>query len=183
MYSHGTKLKMHFEGKLEDGNIFYSSHLQGNTPFEFTVGENEILPALEARIVQMNVGDRATFVIPAEEAYGVYDETLKERVPLIGIPNGMNLPVGGFVVFSTEQGPLRVRVESIEEGVVTFDYNHEFAGHDLTFSVDLLGALDWSSHIGHEKYYADAEEGCSCHSFADHDHDREHECSCGRHGA
>ena len=179
MYPQGTRLKMHYEGALEDGSVFYSTYLQGNVPFEFNVGEGEVLPALEARVVEMEVGDRATFTIPPEEAYGVYDETLKERVPVYKIPNGTELPVGGYVVFSTEQGPLRVKVEQVENGIATFDYNHEFAGHTLTFRVDLLAALDWSSHIDHEKYYAHDEENCSCHTLlASEDEDH---CCCGEH--
>lgn len=176
MYPQGSKLKMHFQGSLENGDVFCSSRLQGNAPFEFVVGNNEILPALEKRILTMAVGDRKTFCIPAEEAYGLYDETLKEKVPVTRIPNGFDLPVGQYVVFGTKEGPLRVKVESVADGIATFDYNHELAGQNLTYSIDLLGAMDGSSHIAQEQYYADAESGCACHGLGHHSH--EEGCTC-----
>lgn len=181
MFPLGTRVKMHFEGELEDGSIFFSTRLQGSVPYEFRIGQREILPALEERLREMSVGDRATITIPAAEAYGVYDESLKERVPAYELPNIEELPVGDYVVFSTPDGPLRVKVESIEDGVVTFDYNHELAGHDLTFHVDILGAMDENNKVDVECYFANADDNCGCHSLKEHAHHHEgsgHEDCC-----
>ena len=37
----GDRVKVHYTGKLDDGNIFDSS--QGRDPLEFTIGEKQVL--------------------------------------------------------------------------------------------------------------------------------------------
>lgn len=178
MLSLGSTARIHYVGTLDDGRIFYSTRLQGGAPFEFRVGQREILPALEERVRTMQVGDRATFTVPAAQAYGEYDETLKETVDLADLPNGDQLEEGQFVVFSTEDGPLRVKVERIKDGKVTFDLNHELAGYDLTFTVDLLAVMDPNSMSSRERFYAKADDECGCASLHGHSHDHNHDQAC-----
>lgn len=176
MIEPGSKVKVHFVGTLDDGRVFYSTHIQGGVPMEFIVGKQQILPALEHEITSMQIGGRKTVTIPAREAYGEYDPTLVETVSATELSNADNLPVGGFVVFNTESGPLRVKVASVEDDCVTFDYNHELAGQNLTFTIDLLGVMSARERsIEHEEYYR--EDGCGCkHILGSHD---ENACGCG----
>lgn len=176
MIEAGSKVKMHFVGTLDDGRVFYSTHVQGGTPMEITIGNREVLPAMEREVVTMQVGDRKTVTIAAKDAYGEYDASLKEVVPVSEFPNADELPVGEYVVFNTEAGPLRVKVESVENGLVTFDYNHELAGQDLTFKIDVLGVMSpLQGSIEHEEFYREEECGCK-QALGVHHHDNN--CGC-----
>ncbi len=176
MIESGSKVKLHFVGTLADGRVFYSTHIQGGTPMEITIGKHEILPSMEQAIIGMQPGDRKVVTIPAKDAYGEYDASLKECVPENEFPNALELPVGDFVVFNTDAGPLRVKVESIEDGLVTFDYNHELAGQDLTFKIDVLNVMSpGQGAIEHEDFYREDECGCKQALGVRHDD----ECDCG----
>ena len=60
-------------------------------------------------------------------------------MPLDQIPNGDQLPVGQTVYMRAPNGqPFPVFVAAIEDGIVTFDMNHELAGKDLNFDITLL---------------------------------------------
>lgn len=173
----GSKLKLHMRGTLDDGRVFYDTHAQGGIPIEITIGESNFLPTLENAIREMEAGQHKTINLAAADAYGPYNPELTETLELSKIPNGDKLPLGEYVIFSSDQGPLRVKVAAIEDGMVTFDYNHELAGQDLTFDVNVVKVLDVSGGaVDHERYYA--EEECGCKGILGHDHDHEHDCAC-----
>ena len=88
---------------------------------EVTIGNHEILPAMERVVIGMAAGDRKVVTIPAKDAYGEYDPSLKEIVPTSDFPNAEKLPLGEYIVFNTEAGPLLVKVESVQDERITFD--------------------------------------------------------------
>ena len=60
-----------------------------------------------------------------------------------GFPNGDQLPAGQTVYMMGPGGqPFPVFVKSIENGIATFDMNHELAGKALTFEITLVEAAD-----------------------------------------
>src|ERR1700748_2548384 len=91
----GDKVKVHYTGKLTNGEQFDSS--AGRVPLEFTVGAGQMIKGFDAAVPGMVVGDRKTITIPAEEAYGPKDpnmivEFAKENFPADMIPEvGMQL--------------------------------------------------------------------------------------------
>ncbi len=168
MLEDGCKVKMHLRGTLDDGRMFYDTHLQGGIPVELTLGEGTLLPALEREIAGMVPGQRLEVRIPAKDAYGEYDPSLREVLPVSKVPNAERLPVGEYIVFPTDEGLLRVKVESVEGGNVVFDYNHELAGHDLTFRIDLVKALGPDGGVLEEELYR-SEADCGCKGLLGHD--------------
>ena len=91
----------------------------------------------------MAVGETKNVHIPADQAYGPRDESLIQRVPADTIPNVEQLPVGQTVYFQGPMGqPIPAKVVSIEDGVATFDLNHEMAGKDLNFEITLVEIED-----------------------------------------
>lgn len=137
MIEAGEKVRVHYVGTLEDGTEFDSSRRRGR-PLEFTVGARQMIPGFERVVSEMGEGDRVSVTIPAAEAYGAYDESLVEAVPEAEFPRAARLPVGRYVTMPAPGGAARVRVDRIEDGVVYLDHNHELAGHDLTFDIELL---------------------------------------------
>lgn len=59
----------HYTGKLEDGTVFDSSVERGE-PFAFTLGQRQVIKGWDEGFALLHVGDQATFVIPADLAYG-----------------------------------------------------------------------------------------------------------------
>jgi FKBP-type peptidyl-prolyl cis-trans isomerase 2 len=54
------------------------------------------------------------------------------------IPGAENLPVGQTVYFNGPMGPFPAKVVSLDEQNVVLDMNHELAGKDLTFEIELV---------------------------------------------
>lgn len=137
MIATGQKVQIQYAGTLENGYDFVNTWLNGG-PVEVTVGQDAFLPAFERALRGLGRGERAVITIPMEDAYGPYDERNVIELPLASIPRGDELPVGSFVTVQTEAGQARVKVVSVENGVVKIDCNHELAGHDLTFEIELV---------------------------------------------
>jgi FKBP-type peptidyl-prolyl cis-trans isomerase 2 len=64
----GDTVRIGYTGKLTDGTVFDSS--EGRDPLEFVIGENTIIPTLEAACVGMAIGEKATVDVSADNAYG-----------------------------------------------------------------------------------------------------------------
>ena len=65
----GNNVKVHYTGKLMDGSIFDSS-LRRNLPFEFKIGEGRVIKGWEEALKILRVGEKASFIIPSNLAYG-----------------------------------------------------------------------------------------------------------------
>ncbi len=65
----GDMVAVHYEGRLLDGTVFDSSYQRGE-PIEFTVGRGHVIPGWDEGIGMMQVGGKATLVIPSFLAYG-----------------------------------------------------------------------------------------------------------------
>ena len=137
MVKDGQTVKVDFVGKLANGAEFSNSYLVGE-PFQFTIGDGTMLKAFEDAVRALDVGGEVHVRIPFEEAYGPYDESLIERVPVSMVPNAENVPVGQFIVFETPEESIRVRVLKFEDGWIYLDHNHELAGEDLLFDITLV---------------------------------------------
>ena len=138
MSNEGKKVKVHYTGTLDDGTKFDSSIDRGE-PIEFTCDAGQMIPGFDAAVKDMAQGETKTVHIPAVDAYGERQDDMVQRVPLDQIPNGDELPVGQTIYMRSPSGqPFPVFVESIEDGIVTFDMNHELAGKDLNFEITLV---------------------------------------------
>ena len=65
----GQKVKVHYKGMLLDGTVFDSS-FKRNQPIEFTLGVGQVIKGWDEGISLLGVGDKASFIIPSDLAYG-----------------------------------------------------------------------------------------------------------------
>ena len=67
--SPGDKVKVHYKCMLTDQTVFDSSYKR-NEPIEFTLGVGQVIRGWDEGISLLSVGDKASFIIPSELAYG-----------------------------------------------------------------------------------------------------------------
>ena len=152
----GEEVSIHCTGALTDGRVICDT-LSVHEPITFVVGSRTLLPEIEHAVMSMEPGEHLTMTVPAAQAYGEYDETLVEEVPLSTIPQADKLPDNGYIVVDAGGEPVRVRVTKTQTGMVRFDHNHELAGEDLMFAIEYLGVAPETA-LEHEEHAA----GCTC---------------------
>lgn len=130
-------VKVHYTGKLANGEVFDSS--ADRDPIEFTLGEGQIIPGFEKGIVDMAVEEQKTITVPVEEAYGERREELIQEVPKDQLPPEIKPEVGMALMSRTPEGQeLRVTVAEVKDNSIMIDANHPLAGEELTFEVQLV---------------------------------------------
>jgi len=134
MIENGSKVKVHYTGKLEDDNVFDSA--TGREPLEFTVGSGQLIPGFEQGVMGLNAGDKKTIELEPDQAYGQVREDLVNEVPRENLPEGVQ--VGQELQAQTEQGPVRVRVVELNETMGKVDANHPLAGKKLIFDLEVV---------------------------------------------
>ena len=136
----GDVVKVHYTGKLASGEQFDSS--AGREPLEFTVGAGQMIKGFDAALPGMNVGDKKTITIPAEEGYGERSDDAVIEFPKENIPEDMQLEPGMSLTLSNQQGqPVPVVVKEIRDDVVLLDANHFLAGQDLVFDIEVVDVV------------------------------------------
>jgi FKBP-type peptidyl-prolyl cis-trans isomerase len=67
----GNKVKVHYTGKLLNGKVFDSSLTRKPVaPFEFTIGQQQVIPGWDEAIAMMSAGGKATILVPSKLGYG-----------------------------------------------------------------------------------------------------------------
>jgi FKBP-type peptidyl-prolyl cis-trans isomerase 2 len=134
----GDRVRVHYTGRLDDGQVFDSS--KDGDPLEFTVGAGEVIPGFDEAVRGMSVGDTRTVEIESEDAYGPRRDGLvtqveRERAQFPVEPQvGMN-----FLLPLQDGSQIEVVVTEVTDTHVTIDGNHPLAGQKLIFDLELVG--------------------------------------------
>lgn len=130
--------KVHYTGTFNDGTKFDSSYDRGE-PLEFISGAGMMIKGFDKAVVDMEVGDVVDIHLMPEEAYGMANPDAVFSVQISELPGSEELEAGQQVYLQNAMGqPFPVKVVSKENGVITFDANHEMAGKELNFKIELV---------------------------------------------
>lgn len=133
----GDKVRIHYTGKLTDGTVFDSS--AGREPLEFILGSGMVIPGFDDAVDGLEVGATITAIIPAEKAYGPRREEMIARIDRAQFGEEMELALGQkYVLPQPNGGQAILVVTELNDTHVTLDGNHELAGKDLVFDIELV---------------------------------------------
>jgi len=131
-------VKVHYTGKLADGQVFDSSVERGE-PIEFTMGQGQLIPGFEKGLIDMKVNEKKTVNIVKEEAYGEPREELVQEVQKSQLPEEIKPEVGmGLVSKSPDGQEMNLVVKDIKDDTIVVDGNHPLAGKDLVFDLEVV---------------------------------------------
>ena len=138
-------LTLHYRLSGPDGADIVNTF--ADKPATLSLGTGVLAPAIEARLLGLREGTRASFALAAGEAFGDRNPQLLQRVKRslldeLGNP-AEDYSVGDVVQFPTPdgQGAYAGVVREVAGDALLFDFNHPLAGRPLTFEVQLIGVL------------------------------------------
>ena len=136
----GSNIKVHYEGRLESGEIFDKS--KEDCPLEFTVGSGQIIPGFDNAVVGMAVGEEKEVTIEPEDAYGARSEEMVIDVPRSNMPEGVDIGGGRIIRTKSPDGQIIPGVvAAFDDETVKLDYNHPLAGQKLIFKITIVEIL------------------------------------------
>ena len=142
----GSFLTLHYRLAGPAGDVINTFN---DKPATLTLGNGELSPALEQRLLGLEDGERASFDLAAGEAFGPRNAEMQQWVARqmlneLGDPDEQ-YAIGDVATFPTPDGQGSYAGTVIEvresDGAVRFDFNHPLAGQPVTFEVHVIGAL------------------------------------------
>jgi FKBP-type peptidyl-prolyl cis-trans isomerase SlyD len=127
----------HYTLRDANGRVLDTSR-GGGEPLSFVEGAQEIVPGLEKVLVTMVAGERREVIVPPEEAYGLREEQMIQRIPRAQLPIDGDVNVGDQFLAGPDRHAPVVTVVAVEGDQVTLDANHPLAGATLHFDVELV---------------------------------------------
>lgn|SRR6187402_1958639 len=133
----GTRVTLHFALRLPDGEVIDSNFER--EPATFTVGDGNLLQGFEKAILGLQEGDRKTLVIKPEDGFGQRNPNNVQEIARNQFGADIELEEGLMLSFADAQKTeLPGVVKRFNDDVVTVDFNHPLAGHDILFEVAIL---------------------------------------------
>lgn len=137
MINENSTVEIHYTGKKVSTNEEFDSSVKRNESFSFQLGQGQVIKGLEEVLIGKEEGDKFTAKINKENAYGEYNETAVENVPIDKMPTGSE--TGKVVVANAPDGSQQyLLIKSINEKFAVLDLNHPLAGEDLEFEIEVL---------------------------------------------
>lgn len=137
----GKIVKVHYKGTLNDGTQFDSSYDRGE-PLQFICGAGMMIKGFDAAVVDMKVGEKKSVHLMPEDAYGMPDESQIFTLNIAELPGSEDLNAGEMAYLTNQFGqPFPVKVAAKDDTTITFDANHEMAGKELNFDIELVDLI------------------------------------------
>lgn len=133
----GARVTLHFALKLADGAVVDSTFERA--PATFVVGDGNLLPGVERKLLGLRAGARAQFDIAPEDAFGQPNPANVQRIKRSAFAADMQLYEGLVVSFAdANKAELPGVIAGFADDEVLVDFNHPLAGRDMVFEVEIL---------------------------------------------
>lgn len=158
----GKFVKVDYEGRLDNGEVFDSS--QDGQPLELQVGGGQIIKGFEEQLQDMELREKKTFTLNPEEAYGNRDENQLHTFSRSEVPEEMNPQIGDMIGLQTPDGQqIPATIAEADEEKIVVDLNHPLAGKALTFDIEVVEITDQPSPEMQQQACGHGDQGgCSC---------------------
>lgn len=137
-------LTLHYRLATADGTDIVTTF--GATPATLLLGQGQLAPFLEDRLLGLPEGTHTTFELSALDAFGERNAELiqlisKKTLDDNSVP-GADYQVGDLVDFAAPGGGRFAGVlRELRGDSALFDFNHPLAGQSLKFEVNLISVL------------------------------------------
>jgi FKBP-type peptidyl-prolyl cis-trans isomerase SlpA len=136
-----SQVTLHFALLLEDGGIVDSTF--DGKPASLTIGDGNLLPGFESRLLGLAAGDEKEFVVLPENAFGMPNPNnvqYFERKNFASLSaDNVDLQEGLIVSFAdAARAELPGVIKSFSDTEVMVDFNHPLAGKTLLFKVKII---------------------------------------------
>ena len=141
----GSFLPLHYRLSGPQGDVVSTF---GGPPATLSLGSGQLSPAVERRLLGLQEGARASFDMPAGEAFGERNPDMiqwlaRQELDELGDPQEQ-YAVGDVIQLPTPdgQGQFGAVVQAVrDDGALRLDFNHPLAGLPGTFEVQVIGIL------------------------------------------
>ena len=140
----GSFLTLHYRLSGPQGDVINTF---GGPPATLSLGNAELAPAIEARLLGLTEGEHVTLQLAAGEAFGERNPAMLQWVPkqllaTFGDPDASYL-LGEVVEFSAPDnaGKYAGAVAQLGDDAILFDFNHPLAGKAVSMEVHVIGVL------------------------------------------
>ncbi|HWQ18783.1 MAG TPA: peptidylprolyl isomerase [Methanotrichaceae archaeon] len=131
---------VNYTARLDNGTVIDTT--AGRGPIEFTIGNGEVIVGLEDAVVGMVPGETKNATIPADEAYGPYQQDLVIKLNRSQIPPEVVPKVGEVLPLRNREGvAINARVINATSTTVTLDANNPLAGKNLNYEIKLVAIV------------------------------------------
>jgi len=138
-----TVVTLHYKLQQDDDTGELIEETFGSEPLVFLYGAGNMIPDFETNLSGKGPGDKVSFDIEHQKAYGAYNPDAVATVPInTFMVNGQLakelLEVGRRIPMSDQNGnQLNGTITEVKKDSVIMDFNHPLAGVDLHFDVEI----------------------------------------------
>lgn len=137
-------LTLHYRLAVAGGSDVITTF--NGTPATLLLGQGQLAPFLEERLIGLPEGTHHTFELSAQEAFGERNPELIQSVSKATLEEnsvpGADYLVGEVVEFNAPKGGRFAGVLlDMRDDSALFDFNHPMAGRALQFEVKLISVL------------------------------------------
>lgn len=135
-----TVVSFHYDLLDEAGESLESS--RGDAPTVYLHGANNIIRGLERAFSGREAGESFSVKLAPEDAYGLRNDELTQRVPIKHLVYQGKLRAGMVAQVNTSEGRRSVTVLKVGRHAADIDANHPLAGRALQFNVEVTGVRE-----------------------------------------